>query len=209
MTPLSLVRLAALVAIALGLPVRGSAQVPEDQFRVGDRILLRVETDSQLSDTFTVSPGPALVLPVIGNVPLAGVPRAEVERYLAQWIGRFLRDPVVRAQALLRLSILGEVTRPGFYAVPADAVLADAMMAAGGPTKDARFAALRIEREGTRLWSGGTLQEAIARGQTLEQMGVQSGDRIIVPGRGAGFAPILGILLAIPTAIYAISQITR
>src|SRR2546426_6307818 len=47
-------------------------------FQVGDRILLKVEGDSQFSDTFTVGPGPGLTLPVIGEIPLVGVRRADV-----------------------------------------------------------------------------------------------------------------------------------
>ena len=202
-------RLLALVTIAFGLPVPGSAQTPDDGFRVGDRVLLRVEADSQLRDTFTVAPGPALLLPVIGQVPLAGVRRAEVEPYLAQWIGRFLREPVVHARALVRLSVLGEVARPGFYAVPADAVLTDAMMAAGGPTREAKFTALRVERDGAQIWSGTALQRAIAQGFTLDQMGLHGGDRVIVPRQRSSAATlqVLGVLVTLPAAIYGLTRI--
>ena len=113
-----LARLAALALLAVALTGRAAAQDSTDEFQIGDRILLRVEGDSSLTDTFTVSRGPALVLRVIGELSLAGVRRADVEPYLARQIGRFLKDPVVHARALIRLSILGEVGRPGFYAVP-------------------------------------------------------------------------------------------
>src|SRR5437899_12782544 len=109
-------RPAALVLLAVAVAGRAAAQDPPDEFQIGDRILLRVEGDSSLSDTFTVSRGPALVLRVIGEVPLAGVRRADIEPYLARQIGRFLKDPVVHARALIRVSILSEVARPGFYA---------------------------------------------------------------------------------------------
>src|SRR5882672_5585898 len=39
----------------------GAAQTPATPFQVGDRILLHVEGDSALSDTFTVVAGPALL----------------------------------------------------------------------------------------------------------------------------------------------------
>src|SRR5687767_7197545 len=100
-------------------------------FQVGDRILLRVAGDSSLTDTFTVVTGPALRLPEIGEISLADVPLAEVETYLARELGRYIKDPTIEARALIRISVMGEVARPGFYAVPIDLVLPDALMLAG------------------------------------------------------------------------------
>src|SRR2546428_10273363 len=117
-------------------------------FQVGDRILLKVEGDSQFSDTFTVGPGPGLTLPVIGEIPLVGVRRADVEPYMSRELARYLKDPVVRAKALIRVSVVGEVQRPGFYSLPGDAVLADALMHADGDTPKVEGARLADAREG-------------------------------------------------------------
>jgi len=89
----------------------------------------------------------------------------------------------VQARALIRVSVAGEVTRPGFYAVPIDLVLTDALMLAGGATKDARVDRLDIRRGNSSVWSGGRLQAAIARGATLDELGMRAGDRIQVPGQ--------------------------
>src|SRR3989441_3665954 len=43
---------------------------------------------------------------------------------VAREIARFIRDPVVHARALLSVGVTGEVARPGYYAVPGDAVVA-------------------------------------------------------------------------------------
>jgi protein involved in polysaccharide export with SLBB domain len=200
----------ALVALALGcLATQLPAQAPDDTVRVGDRILLRVEGEQQLSDTFTVSPGPALVLPTVGELALKDVRRAEAERYLARELARFLREPVVHARVLVRLAVLGEVERPGFYAVPADAILTQAIMTAGGPTRDAKFSGLRIERDHAPVWSGDALQQSITRGLTVDQMRLRSGDLIVVPRRhnAAATAQVLGILLTIPAAIYGLTRL--
>ena len=190
------------------------AQSPDDTVRVGDRVLLLVEpglSDSarQQSDTFTVTPGPALLLPGVGELSLAGVRRVDVEPYLTRQLARFLRKPEVHARVLVRLSILGEVARPGFYAVPADAVVSDAIMAAGGPTRDSKVGNARIERDAVQLWSGSQLQDAIARGLTVDQMKLRSGDCIIVPRRhdAATTAQVFGILLTLPAAIYGLTKL--
>ena len=172
----------ALLATALQGMVPAEAQTRATGFQVGDRILLHVERDSALSDTFTVVAGPALRLPNIGEVSLAGVRRGDIEAHLTRELGRYINDPVVQARALIRVSVVGEVTRPGYYAVPIDLVLTDALMLAGGATKDARVDRLHIQRGNSSLWSGDALQSAIARGATLDDLGMRAGDRIQVPG---------------------------
>ncbi|TMG82293.1 MAG: hypothetical protein E6H78_15035, partial [Betaproteobacteria bacterium] len=92
-------------------------------FRVGDRILLTVEGEKELSDTFTVGLGGQLTLPLIGNVSLDGVLRSELQDYLTHRLAQNLRDPEVRTRAFVRLSVQGAVTHPGYYGVPADAPL--------------------------------------------------------------------------------------
>jgi len=194
-----------IVAALLGLPSQVAAQNARssEPFQVGDRILLIVDGDTTLSDTFTVVAGPAIELPVIGAVSLAGVPRTGIEDHMRRELARYLKDPVVHARALIRLSILGAVTRPGFYAVPTDMVLADALMVAGGPTDEARVEKLRVQRGGTPIWSGAKLQAAIARGATLEDLGLRAGDQIDVP-RGRDPESTVRIVGGIATITLAI-----
>ncbi len=178
-----LIAAAALLATSVADVRQAAAQVAATGFQVGDRILLRVEGDSALSDTFTVVAGPALRLPNIGEVSLAGVRRADLEAHLTRELGRYINDPVLQARALIRVSVVGEVVRPGYYAVPIDLVMTDALMLAGGATKDARVERLSIQRGNSSLWSGDPLQTAIARGATLDELGIRAGDRIQVPGK--------------------------
>ncbi len=205
------VRLVALVLLAGPLAAQDPKPTPATGFQVGDQISLQVEGDTALSHTFTVGAGPALTLPVIGAIPLAGVQRATVETYLTQQLGRYVKNPVVHAKALVRLSILGEVERPGFYAVPADAVMGDALMVAGGPTRDAKVGDWRVERNGERVWVGDALRQAIAQGRTIDQMNLHSGDQIFVPREVRKDAEttwrIIGILVTLPVAIYGLTRL--
>jgi polysaccharide export outer membrane protein len=191
-------------AVATPSPALGGA------LQVGDRVSIRVEGDSVLTNTYTVGPGPALVLPEIGVIALRGVRRTDVEPYFKQQLGRYLKDPVVHAKVLLRLSVIGEVEHPGFYSVAADAALEDALMQAGGPTRDARVPAMRIERAGKDVLQGDSLQLALAHGLTVDQVGLRDGDRFVLP-RLTQRDPesmwrILGILVTIPVAIYGITR---
>src|SRR6267378_643118 len=64
-------------------------------FQSGDRILLRVDGEAQLSDTFTVGPARDITLPQIGAVSLDGLLHAELRQRLVTTLSRYLRDPVV------------------------------------------------------------------------------------------------------------------
>jgi protein involved in polysaccharide export with SLBB domain len=205
------VRLLALLLITSPLAGQTASQAPRSDFEQGDQILLEVEGDTQFTHAFSVGPGPALTLPVIGVIPLKGIRRADVETYLSQQLGRYVKNPVVHAKVMVRLGVLGEVEHPGFYAVPSGAVVSDALMAAGGPTRDAKFAGARIERDGNGLLEGSDFQDAFTRGLTIDAMGLRTGDRIVVPRRNdtERTVRIVGILVSIPIAILGIRQLTR
>jgi len=209
MTANTMARLAALMLMAGPAAAQTATGTGTSDFQINDQILLEVEGDSQFTHAFTVGAGPALMLPVIGPIPLASVRRAQVETYLTQQLKRYMKDPVVHAKVLVRLSVLGEVEHPGFYPVAADAPVSDALMAAGGPTKEAKFTGTRIDRIGRDGVGGSDLQEAIARGATVDGMGLRSGDQIIVPRRHDSESTfrILGILAGIPAAILIATRI--
>jgi protein involved in polysaccharide export with SLBB domain len=103
---------------------------------------------------------------------------------------------------------VGEVTHPGYYAVPIDLVLADALMLAGGATQEGRVDRLQIWRGSSSLWGGDRLQSQIARGATLDELGVRAGDRIEVPRRRDPEAKwrIFGVLAATTAAVVAVTR---
>jgi protein involved in polysaccharide export with SLBB domain len=202
-------------------------RLEEGDFHVGDRILTAVDmavpsampagpagksSEQQLSDTFTVGPSQELTLPVVGVVSLRGVLRAELEPRLADEIARYIRDPVVHAHALVGLALAGEFTRPGYYNVPADAVIPAVLMAAGGTTHEAKLNKLKIQRNGKTIWQGDALRQAIATGRTVDDLTLLPGDAIVAPRGGSfaglyGSAQLLGVLLSIPVTIYTLTRI--
>jgi protein involved in polysaccharide export with SLBB domain len=196
----------------LALLARVRARLADGDFAPGDRVLLEVRDEPALSDTFEVGPTRELTLPspTVGTLPLRGVLRSELEARVTEYLAQFLQRPVVRARPLLRLSIQGEVVRAGFYGVPADAVLADALMAAGGTTRDADMRKMRIERDGEAVWEGRPLQEAVATGRTLDQAFLRDGDQIVIAKRKAGGFEgnlrFLWIVVSLAGGIYGLSR---
>jgi protein involved in polysaccharide export with SLBB domain len=178
-------------------------RLQEGDFQAGDRILVEVEAESLLSDTFSVEAGRVVNMPVIGSVPLAGILRSELEAHLTSHIARFVREPTVRARALIPMAVTGEVARPGFYSVPSELPFTELLMLAGGTTPDAKLSNIRIERESKRIWEPEALGRAITEGRTIDQLNLRAGDRIVVPARRntQTTIQILGLILAVPVAI--------
>lgn len=156
-------------------------RLEEGDFQVGDQVELIVEGEPSLSSTFVVRPGKVLTLPAIGDVPMEGVMRSQLEAHLKEHLGRYIKRPMIVARTSIRVAITGEVRQPGYYVVPAESLLSDAIMVAGGPLPTGSLFDLRIERGNNRVWGGGPLQQAIVEGRTLDQMSLRAGDRIVVP----------------------------
>lgn len=179
----------------------------EGDFQVGDRLNIKVEGQTELTSTFTVAPGPSLLLPGIRELSLAGVLRAEIRGHLAQHLAQFLVKPVIDVEPLMRIWVAGAVNRPGFYTVAAETPLTDALMTAGGPTPQAKLTEIRIERDGRRIWEGEALQQAMNEGRTLDQLSLRAGDRIILDASRSRVLQILQTAAwVIPPLLYLISQ---
>lgn len=185
-------------------------RLSQGDFQVGDRVWLRVEEQPTLTDTFRVNAGLGLDLPALGEMPVRGLLRSELEPNLREYIGRFVRNPVVRAQPLIRLSVLGDVGSPGFYVLPSDVLVTDALMVAGGPARTAGLTKIRIERGGETIWGGEALQTAITEGRTLDQLSLQAGDRIVVPeDKGPPLTRILAGIGGASSILYLILRFAR
>jgi protein involved in polysaccharide export with SLBB domain len=149
-------------------------------FNVGDRIVLRVANVPALTDTFTVRGGRVIELPDIGTIPLTGVLWSELTPYLTTQIGKYVVNPSVVAQPLIRVAVSGAVAKPGFYAVRPDMLVSDALMSAGGPTTQANVDETTIRRNGKEIIKAKRLRDEVAAGATIDQLDLRAGDEIYV-----------------------------
>ncbi len=183
-------------------------------FRTGDQIALFIEGGVALQwDTLTVEVGPLIVVPTLGPILLQGVLRSELETHLATELGRFILSPRIRARAMIRVSVTG-VAQPGFRMMPTDVPLSEAVMLAGGPAVGVDPGQIRVERGQDVLWSVDELLAPVAEGRTLNDLGLQPGDRIILregsaPGAGVAITPILISTLFAMIPLILIREIFR
>lgn len=155
-------------------------------FSVGDRIQLRVSGPTQLVDT-TLTVGDSLILnvPGIKQVRLYGVLRSELESALTRDLGEVVRQVQVSAHPLIRIAVLGQVTTPGFLAVPPETLVDQLITLSGGPAPTAALDNMSVVRRDTVLWDGDELSGAIARGRTVAALNLRDGDALVVPPQGA------------------------
>ena len=183
-------------------------RLTEGDFPVGDRIVLDVTGSLVFRDTLPIRSGQVITVATLPDISLRGVLRPELNDYLTGQIGRYVRDPVVHAQSLVRVTVSGPVARPGFYSMPADILLGDAIMRAGGPTPDTDMGRTVVKRGKSETLSRSAVQRAIRDGATLEQAGVRAGDEIVVgKRRSINYTQVLIVSASVLGSIVAIASL--
>jgi len=182
----------------------------DGDFRPGDRIRLVLEGNVTQDDTISVIAGSKVLLKDIGEIPLTGVLRSELQDYLVKQLSRYIKDVRVRATPLVRLSILGPVGKPGFFYLPSDIPVSEAIMRAGGPTGSSDLGKSVIRRGTAELYDSRNTRTALNQGLTLDQLSLRDGDSIEVGEKTSGkWTKIASIITVATSLAWAISYVAR
>jgi protein involved in polysaccharide export with SLBB domain len=176
-------------------------RLAEGDLQVGDQIILTVQNEAPFTGTFTVGAGRTLSLPGVPDIPLRGILRSEAQDYLTNQLRNYVRDPSVRVQALIRMSILGAITKQGFYQVPADLLVSDAIMVAGGPLGNADPNRTKVSRAGNVILQEEEIKAAIIAGRTLDQLNLRAGDEIMVDEKVVARKGTISVLAVLSLAM--------
>lgn len=178
-------------------------------FQEGDRIVVVLESNPTATDTMQVRAGKVLQFPRMSEVSLEGVLRSELNDALRRHLSRYLTNPEVRATPLLPLSVLGNVVHPGFFYAPADYLLRDLIMRAGGPGPDADVSKTEVRRAGKTIWNVKEVRAALAEGLSLDRLHLRAGDEVYVPPQRHRFqlTTIVGLVSAAAAVSVALIQL--
>jgi polysaccharide export outer membrane protein len=153
--PLGLLRLAGralgaalCLLAALGLPPATAADAPRPApaayvISAGDTLGVVTWEEEEFTLDCQVNSVGTISLPMVGDVPAAGLTCQELQQELQRRLSRYLVEPqvtvTVKQYSALGASVfvLGEVKAPGMYPLPAGAKLLQALAAAGGATGNA------------------------------------------------------------------------
>ena len=177
--------------------VSGSGVPPKHEARravvnVSDLVFITVFGQPDLTTRQRVSEVGAVKMPLVGEVVIAGMTLPEAEQTIrtAYIEGEFLRSPEVMVNLVEfspeRLTVLGEVGRPGDILLPSgetEIEIQRAIALAGDFSAIARKGAVRVER---KLPDGTSTVVEVDMNKILdsdEQFFVRPGDIIFVPRR--------------------------
>lgn len=132
------------VAVAYAAPAPVSAPTPYDQpyhLDAGDRLRVVVYGQEGLTNTYSISAGGTITMPLIGAVPARGrTPQGLAADIAARLRNGFIREPsvAVEVEAYRPFFILGEVQAPGQYPYVPNMTAESAVAIAGGFSPRAR-----------------------------------------------------------------------
>jgi protein involved in polysaccharide export with SLBB domain len=180
----------------------------DGDLQVGDRVVVTIVSDAVHRDTVVVRSERTLELPGMIVVPVAGVLRSELQERVSSEVLKYIKAQQVEVTPLMRVGVLGAVTRPGYFAFASDLPLSDAIMGAGGPTGTADVGRTTVRRRNQEFRSAGETSKAIAGGLTLDQFGLAAGDELVVGqhseigGRLLGMTGALASVLTLFVALH-------
>lgn len=144
----------------------------------GDVVRIAVWREADLSGDFVVDELGAVTLPLLGRIDLREIPIAQLREKLITRYAVDLKNPSITVTPLRRIFVMGEVAKPGPYAVDPTISLAGAVALAGGATPAGDLNRLRVVRGGT------VVVNKAAASSSLGLMNVRSDDQVFVDRRG-------------------------
>jgi polysaccharide export outer membrane protein len=112
-----------------------------DAYRIGpeDQLLISVWKNDAMSRSVLVRPDGKIALPLLNDVQAAGLTALELRDVLTNKLKDFIPNPevtvIVSDVRSLKVSVIGEVARPGRYELRSWATVLDALALAGGFTQ--------------------------------------------------------------------------
>jgi len=177
---------ALLVTFAISLLMLSQAGAKPEDYRLGagDLVKISVFDHDELGIDARVGQSGNITFPLIGQVQVAGLSTRDAELLLARRLaeGGFLRQPqvsvLVSEYQSQKVSVMGQVAKPGQYPLDASKRVLDALALAGGVLNDTAADDVTLVRaDGTRAVID--LQK-LFDGDPAVNLVVQDGDTVFV-----------------------------
>lgn len=171
-----------------------TATIPGDYaINVGDTISVNTVGSISGSADFIVDTNGEIFMPNVGRVKLIGVRYRDLKDRISTAIGRQYRgfDVTVSMKQLrgIRVYVTGFANNPGAYTLNSLSTLANAVLAAGGPTAGGSFRTIKLYRGGREVRDF-DLYDLIRRGNSASDAILQNEDVLFIPPVGRQVAVI-------------------
>ena len=153
-----------------------------------DVIQIDVRNQPEFSGVFVVGFDGRIQYNYLGDIPVAGMTKYEVQQVLEKMLARYVRMPAVNVMIVAYNSkvvyVIGEVNNPGKFIMRGDAIrLREAILAAGLPTTKAALARVHVikpdlEHPSFRVIN---VKRILYRGRLKDDIDLVTGDIVVVP----------------------------
>ena len=181
--------------VAMGILLSASAGLAqtETKFRPGEGMRVVVwrdltngqqnrSDDLNIAGDFLIDGKGNILIPILGEVKAAGhTPQSLAKALKESLVTNTIRIPVldVVCLPLMRVVLLGEVQKPASYLIQPRESLWELIQLAGGPANGANLKNIKVVRSSRTV--NNNLLEGFEKAHSLDQLGIQSGDQVIVP----------------------------
>lgn len=150
--------------------------------RPGDVLQVIVWGQEEYSGQFKVDLQGKIQYPILGEINTTNKTLVQIRDELRTGLGEIFNRPFVTVNPQFNIAVLGEVRSPGLFSVDPTLTVLDIVAMAGGPSANGNLNKIRLMRAGQtmNLSFGGDRVGA----RSLQDVGLQSGDQIMVPRRG-------------------------
>ncbi len=167
---------------------------PDYQLGPGDQLVLTLTGDVQAAYSLTVTREGWIVIPNVGQIPVANLTMAQLNDLLFARLSRSYsgirrNNPTahftisVAGLGTRQVYVTGDVAQPGAYRVSNMGTMLTALYAAGGPTDNGTMRSVQLVRGGKTIDTLDVYDYLLAGG-TGKDLRLQSGDIVFVPVRG-------------------------
>jgi len=136
-------------------------------------------------------------IPMVGPVPAAGLTLEEFQEMLREHLGRFVKTPHLSVDILRyesqKFYVLGEVNRPGAFAVTGATTLLEGIGLAGGVKPEGNLERAYVVRDGALLPIN--LASLLLRGDTSRNVYMRHMDLVYIPSAADQTVYVLGEVL--------------
>jgi protein involved in polysaccharide export with SLBB domain len=174
--------------------------------RPGDVVKIQVWGHDELSGEFPIDENYDLLYPLIGTINVRSMSVSQLRERLYHDLAQLFQRPFLTLTPLFRVAVLGEVYKPGLYNVDPTLTIYDLLALAGGPTRNANAKKLALIRGGANIRL--SLEPAAIASSTLQELGVRSGDQLVVP-RSFLTRDDLGLILQIANFLLLAYTVVR
>jgi polysaccharide export outer membrane protein len=170
-----------------GAQVNGTVDLDEYRIGVEDVLQIFVWKNDTLSRVVSVRPDGKISLPLLGDVEAAGKTTRDLREMLVKRFTEFIAAPeisvIVNEIKSIKVSVIGEVPKPGRYELKSRTTVLDMVALAGGFGPFASRGKMVVLRpEGGKMKRiPFNFNRAVSEGGEQENFYLQPGDIVVVP----------------------------